>query len=70
MRFWIGIGVCWVVVTLLLSAKTETTTRWTYTACYTNSCIADTLNRLDPERAAEAKLTTWKDQTYVWYREQ
>ena len=42
---------------------------WRAESCFTNECIADILNRLPGERAAEAKLTTWKNTTYVWFRE-
>ena len=42
---------------------------WRVVQCYTNDCIRDTLNGLPFERAAEAKLTTWKDSTYVWFRD-
>ena len=41
---------------------------WQFVQCYTNDCIASTLNGLTWERAAEAKLTTWKDSTFVWFR--
>jgi hypothetical protein len=41
---------------------------WQVETCWTNQCIANLLNSLPPERAAEAKLTTWDDKTYVWYR--
>lgn len=42
---------------------------WKVETCRTNPCIATLLNRLPSARAAEAKLTTWHDLTYVWYRE-
>jgi hypothetical protein len=41
---------------------------WTYERCFTTRCIADVLNRLSPDEAAAAKLTTWRDSTDVWYR--
>ena len=43
--------------------------RWTHKTCLTNNCIAETLNSLSPERSTAAKLTTWKNVTYVWYQE-
>jgi hypothetical protein len=46
----------------------EAAPKWTNQTCLTNDCIANTLNALTPERAAEAKLTTWGNATYVWYR--
>lgn len=42
---------------------------WRVELCSTNQCIADILNRLPGERSSEAKLTTWRDTTYVWFRE-
>jgi hypothetical protein len=42
--------------------------QWEKVHCWTNTCVADLLNSLPAERAAEAKLTTWRDTTYVWYR--
>jgi hypothetical protein len=45
---------------------------WQNVSCYTNDCIAKTLNELASDRAAEAKLTTWGNGagalTYVWFR--
>jgi hypothetical protein len=43
--------------------------QWTHEWCATNACIGKVLNSLPPDRAAEAKLTTWRDSTYVWYRQ-
>ena len=43
-------------------------TQWRFVECMTNQCIANALNGLSHERSAEAKLTTWKNYTYVWYR--
>ena len=43
-------------------------TRWVNEFCYTNGCIGDMLNKLTPEQAHEAKITTWRDVSYVWYR--
>ena len=41
---------------------------WEYTLCLTNKCVKETLDALPPDRAAEAKLTTDRTFTYVWYR--
>lgn len=41
---------------------------WTYERCLTSECIENRLNALSPEKAAEAKVTTWKDVVYIWYR--
>lgn len=46
----------------------EAHTYWTFETCATNDCIKRTLDRLPPDRAAEAKITTWRDTSYVWYR--
>lgn len=46
----------------------QSRTEWVNKACFTNGCIAETLNGLSPDRAAEAKITTWRDTSYVWYR--
>lgn len=50
------------------SARATTREQWVNESCMTNGCIAGLLNSLPPERAAEAKLTTWHNVTYVWYR--
>ncbi len=58
-----------IAVTVALVAKsTEQRGMWTFEDCRTNACIANLLNSLPPERASEAKLTTWQDVTYVWYQ--
>ncbi len=42
--------------------------KWQVEKCYTNGCIEALLNSLSAETAADAKLTTWDNKTYVWYR--
>lgn len=42
---------------------------WTFETCYTNACVKRTLEKLSPDRAHDAKLTTWSDTTYIWFRE-
>lgn len=57
-----------VVLGIVIHLQGAAEVNWTNKSCWTNSCVADTLNGLSPDRAAEAKLTTWKDATYVWFR--
>lgn len=49
-------------------AQAQARTEWTYERCWTNQCVQDTLSNLPPDRADAAKLTTWRDTTFVWYR--
>jgi hypothetical protein len=65
----IGFLVGATVMTVLPTLHAQHKAKWTKVECWTNDCIADALNRLSPEVAAEAKLTTWKSTTYVWYSE-
>lgn len=51
-----------------VSAQAERPRDWTYVWCARNDCIKKTLDALPVDRAAEAKLTTWENTTYVWYR--
>jgi hypothetical protein len=57
---------------LLYPAAAQQQPTWVFERCFTNDCIAKTLNGLSPERAAEAKLVAderqWSKTTYVWYR--
>ncbi len=55
-------------VAVLVTAQ-ERVQSWTYETCYTNACIKATLDKLSPDRAHDAKLTTWGSGTYVWYRQ-
>ena len=52
----------------IIAKDNPKSSQWTYEKCYTNSCIEEKLNSLPAEIADSAKLTTWEDKTYVWYR--
>lgn len=62
--------VVFVVLLMIAGAQAQPRVSWTYVSCYTNSCIKATLDGLSADRAHDAKLTSWRDTTYVWYREQ
>lgn len=69
--FVIGLG-CFVAVAVF-PVEAAGTWRWTYETCYTNDCIQDTLNKIGPQAASAAKLTSGKAPvtgwacTWVWY---
>ncbi len=52
---------------LRVQAQAQERNEWIFESCAFNTCIAETLKRIGPDRAATAKLTTWRDSTYVWY---
>lgn len=66
---WICFMVFAVAAPSLLRAQAERAQSWTFEACATNNCIKQTLDNLSPDRARDAKLTTWGSTTYVWYRQ-
>lgn len=41
---------------------------WKYETCLTMQCVTDALAKLPPDKAHDAKLTTWGNVTYVVYR--
>ena len=65
--FLIGTIIYYVICITVVKASPKSS-QWTYEKCYTNSCIEEKLNSLPAEIADSAKLTTWEDKTYVWYR--
>lgn len=67
-RLAVAILCCTVIFWAYLAAQ-ERVQSWTFEACSTNNCIKSTLDKLSPDRARDAKLTTWGSVTYVWYRE-
>ncbi len=72
MRRNVFVAVMMLTAALVLISRASVTaqpkTSWQAETCFTNSCITEKLNSLSPERAAEAKLTTRHNTTYVWYR--
>lgn len=60
--------ICGAVGVIMTRAQERTVSYWTWEKCYTNSCIKNKLDSLPLDRAHEAKLTTWENVTYVWYR--
>lgn len=77
-RFDLSLGIAVVVMVVAAGAfvgymaavsAQERVQSWTFKACYTNGCIKEVLDKLPPDNARDAKLTTWENKTYVWYRE-
>lgn len=57
-----------VVVRVAYMYAQERQESWTFATCYTNGCVKKTLDDMPRDAARDAKLTTWQDVTYVWYR--
>lgn len=67
-RWLVALAVAVVLGFLCGRVGAQSRSNWEAKMCATNACIEAQLESLSPERASEAKITTWHNYTYVWYR--